>query len=449
MLLFPIETSNRELIPKLYLAFKFAEKGYSSYVGQKGQIHSAIKHLKSPVYFDKGYHKGHSEKVFERVKKNKGFIISLDEENGIDYEAHDGKTASSGESCTFPTLDYRFTETALSYFDLIFLWGRPQYKYLENLRNNFNTEKAFYTCHPRFDLLKRKFQKLYDPAVDSLKSKYGNFILFNMAFGFGNNVLGEDFVVKNYGNRVNNIRELVEYQKEQIKYYFKLIKLLSEKSSLNIIVRPHPEEDIDFYKKHLGKMENVKVIHEGPVIPWIIASRFMIHPSCTTAVEASMLGKTSIFFGKNFNRGLIPWIPVEVSKVFSDYETLIEYINGNDKISNNNKNTKILEEYFSFGTNSVENIIKEVHTIVSNSETSIFGFRKFHFWVKSNIKLLTKSFLTKIRIYKTRPLFENKFGSFDKKYIQNLVDKMIEEGMINKNIKVSFFNREMLKIYSK
>jgi hypothetical protein len=59
----------------------------------------------------------------------------------------------------------------------------------------------------------------------------------------------------------------------------------------NFIVRPHPSENHDAWRKFMEKLPNVKIIHSGAAIPWIMGSEGLIHNGCTTAVEAFVLDK--------------------------------------------------------------------------------------------------------------------------------------------------------------
>ena len=45
-----------------------------------------------------------------------------------------------------------------------------------------------------------------------------------------------------------------------------------------------------------GGLKNVHVISEGSVIPWLIASKFVIHNGCTTAIESFLLEKHVISY---------------------------------------------------------------------------------------------------------------------------------------------------------
>ena len=61
---------------------------------------------------------------------------------------------------------------------------------------------------------------------------------------------------------------------------------------LNFIYRPHPSEDHDYYKVIFKGVKNINVEHDGNVIPWILACKLLLHDGCTTAIEATLAGKT-------------------------------------------------------------------------------------------------------------------------------------------------------------
>jgi hypothetical protein len=57
-----------------------------------------------------------------------------------------------------------------------------------------------------------------------------------------------------------------------------------------VILRPHPAEKIDAWEAAYRGVSNVKVIHEGGHMPWILASDILIHTGCTTGLEAQIAG---------------------------------------------------------------------------------------------------------------------------------------------------------------
>ena len=59
---------------------------------------------------------------------------------------------------------------------------------------------------------------------------------------------------------------------------------------LAIVVRPHPTEDPKVYHDIADRCRRVKVTNGGNVIPWLMAARALVHNSCTTGVEAYIMG---------------------------------------------------------------------------------------------------------------------------------------------------------------
>jgi hypothetical protein len=55
---------------------------------------------------------------------------------------------------------------------------------------------------------------------------------------------------------------------------------------LNFVIRPHPSENVNYYKSIFEASKNVHVVHEGSVGPWLLAGKALIHDGCTTAIES-------------------------------------------------------------------------------------------------------------------------------------------------------------------
>jgi hypothetical protein len=63
-----------------------------------------------------------------------------------------------------------------------------------------------------------------------------------------------------------------------------------------IIVRPHPTESQEIYHDIAARCKRVKVTNEGNVIPWLLATRALVHNSCTTGVEAYIMRVPAISY---------------------------------------------------------------------------------------------------------------------------------------------------------
>lgn len=358
-ILLPIETSVRELTYKIALAVMFADQGHKSYFGSKAIIRSLFKRVSPFIFFDKGYHENVSEDlIYKPVIENKGLLLSMDEEGGMDVE-------------DFHTLNRRYPEKIFDYFNYIFIWGKVQNQFLSDNRKNYSSEKFIVSGHPRFELLKPRYRNLYNTDVHRINKKWKKYVLINCNYKYANHIRGEDFLHKNYGHRIKLIDERIKYDKIKYQHMLSLIKRIAEKKTVQLVIRPHPEEDANTYKQLFNNYKHVHVTNKLSVIPWIIGCEAMIHSDCSTAVEAALLGKHPIAFNPVIdNRFSIP-APIEVSENFDDIESLVNHLEG---ISNRNKTMKgkkIFEDYLSYSKNPFDIInhkVTELSKITINTE---------------------------------------------------------------------------------
>jgi hypothetical protein len=66
-------------------------------------------------------------------------------------------------------------------------------------------------------------------------------------------------------------------------------------------VRPHPTENQEVYKNIAARCKRVHVTNEGNVVPWLLASKAVIHNGCTTGVEAYMMGVPAVSYRAKIN----------------------------------------------------------------------------------------------------------------------------------------------------
>jgi surface carbohydrate biosynthesis protein len=392
-ILIPIETISRELDYKVYLAMLLSTKGFQVLVGKKQSIYRLFDKYSDYIYLDKGYHQDVSDVIYNKIKANNGIILNLDEEGAVDFPNNS-------------TLLNRYSLKMLKVVDKVFLWGKSQ-KEMINTKHGELTN-LLVTGHPRFLLLKNKFFGLYNDDVASLKNTYGDFILVNTNFGFGNNIKGDELVEKNYGSRFKNITKIISEDKLKLKAIIKLIDRLSNKNK--IIVRPHPEENIETYYKIYNKNSNVKILRENSSIPWIMACSKCIHIDCTTGIEAAIIGKRVIsYVPDNIDRELLTKLPLEVSEVFSSIQKVVTSISKNEKIKTNKH--KALSNHFSINSD-VENLVDEI--ILFKEKTNAYSF-----FLKNSLAeliYLLKNLLRKFYLlFYTNPLEKSKLKNYNLK----------------------------------
>ena len=189
-ILIPLETSSRELIYKIFLCNILSDKNFECYLGKKADILKLSKKLKSFIYLDKGFHKGVSEKLYDTIRLNSGYIINLDEEGAVAFP--DGSP-----------LHLRYSKDALINYNKTFFWGSEQLNFVKDNIPIHNESLA--TGHPRFQMLKPNYKYLYEDEVSNIESEFNEFILVNTNFARGNNIRGVEAARKNYIGRYKNI----------------------------------------------------------------------------------------------------------------------------------------------------------------------------------------------------------------------------------------------------
>ena len=158
--------------------------------------------------------------------------------------------------------------------------------------------------NPRLDLYRKELIGLYKDRTNRIKQNYGNFILMPSNFSIKDESHFDTVLNKliNLG-RIKNEEdkkyylERFEYQKKILSSFVKIAKKLSVSlMDRKIIVRPHPSENINEWKRLLVNHSNIMVVYNENVAPWILASDMVIHSSCTTGLEAFLLGKPVISY---------------------------------------------------------------------------------------------------------------------------------------------------------
>jgi surface carbohydrate biosynthesis protein len=194
---------------------------------------------------------------------------------------------------------------AVTETDDIFLSGAHN---AEAFAANFGLDDDHVTqaCNPRWDLMRPELRSIYDRDVADIKRRYGEFILINSNLGFTNTEKGDvDEIIRNLvkAGKIDlsdprQVKHLEEGRRMEEANRAALLELLprlrQQFPDVKIILRPHPSERMDRWQEWVGHIPNLDIVREGPAIPWIIASRLLIHTNCTTGVEAIALDRPAL-----------------------------------------------------------------------------------------------------------------------------------------------------------
>jgi surface carbohydrate biosynthesis protein len=166
------------------------------------------------------------------------------------------------------------------------------------------------TGNPRGDLLRPELRALHEAEARAIRAELGDFVLVNTNFGGVNAFYPQlNFLrpaspgeAPAFGTAsVGMTREFAEgksaHKAALFESFQKLVPALADAfPALTVVVRPHPSERREVYAAIASRHPRVQVRHESGVVPWLLASRALVHNGCTTAVEAYALGVPALAF---------------------------------------------------------------------------------------------------------------------------------------------------------
>lgn len=456
-ILFPIETSTRELDYKLLLAGMFVNKDKNIYIGQHDYLYSISKYMTGGLYLGKNmFLKKPDGNWINRHSefKNRGFsMVHLDEEGAVYWGEETEWKRRLSRRLNFNLIDDDFMCT----------WGNFQKSYYQDVIKD-NDKKIITTGQPRFELLRKKYNTFFNDEVKEIKKKYGDFILVPTAFQWFNNALGNADTFSQRSQMGYDVTDDVSrkryigswnYSGKNFSDYVKMVTHISIKfPSINIILRPHPSEDIDFYNHAFSGVKNVHVVREKSVIPWILSCKLLIADSCTTTIEGYIAGTPVIIFQPNDDQEHDMFLPSLVGikcKTLDDVISNVELILSGviQKIPNPAENKRALGLLNNL--NDTEDAFENVLSVLLNVENKGLDlpnkfnkiwfniYRAKHKFLDSLKRTVRFLFKEKHRAYIAN---KNTFPGFNKNEISKKIRKI--EEITNKKINYKFVNKNLI-----
>ena len=353
-LILPVENQVRELDAKLLLACLAAQEGHRSLIGWKNLIDFRLGRLPPSIYFAKSITDRNMKML--RIKRKLGhYVIAWDEEAVVHYP---------------PEIYYvrRIGANALKLIDLLVAWGEDNRELLEGYPEFSEHEKIRVLGNPRADLLRPEMSVFFKDQVEALRQAHGQFILINTNFGSingytdGLNLLRRD-PQKNgewvpgrgsVGMPLEYATGLFHYRTKVFDAFKEMVpRLAAAFPGRKIILRPHPAENHAQWREHLSGLENVEVLGDGNVVPWLLACHCLVQNGCTTAVEGYLLGTKIVSF-----------VPIEDER----YEFALPNKLGR-RVSDTAEVIKTIEQGFDDG----DDRSKEKHDLVTRFICSLEG----------------------------------------------------------------------------
>jgi surface carbohydrate biosynthesis protein len=301
-LIIPVENQVRELDPKLLLACIAVQRGFSVIIGSHREVDFRIASFPRSLYLNKSM-TARNLKMFRIMQEIGHEILTWDEEALVHLPAE-----------TY--YSRRLDPDAIRYNSHLFAWGENNAELWRQYPHLPKDMPIHVTGNPRDDLLRPELRPFYQTEVVNLQKTYGNFILVNTNFNHVNAYFpaqnlfrpaSKDGDTLEFGKAaVGMQREYAEGLRDHKQSIFDAFKemipqLEKRLPDHNIIVRPHPTENQEAYKNIAARCKRVHVTNEGNVVPWLLASKAVIHNGCTTGVEAYMMSVPAVSYRAKVN----------------------------------------------------------------------------------------------------------------------------------------------------
>ncbi len=422
-LLIPVESQVRELDGKILLACTAAEKGYRAIIGSRAYIHYYSSRTRNAIYIAKSMRR-FSDRMFGILHDLGHRIVAWDEEALV----------------RLPDNEYylhRLSPNNFKHIDHLFAWGESNATVLKQYPG-YQGQPIHLFGNPRVDIIRPELREYFRPEVDKITQQYGDFLLINTNFGQVNHFINtqgkkEASRDKNFDAKFRNnyMSNRFSHKQKLFDYFKELIPSLSKQfPNINFIVRPHPSENLGSWRDLLSENNNVHVVNNGNVIPWIIASSGLISNGCTTSIEASILEKPTLGYYPISNLETDDALPKALCDVCTTdqqlYSLIDSIVSGTYKTSI--KKDVILSQHISniSGSFSTDQIIDTLHySYASNifKEISLVSRVKgiLHNEARTFVKHLNS---TRKSHRNSNEYHKHRFPGIDKNYLLNRVKRL-------------------------
>jgi surface carbohydrate biosynthesis protein len=319
---FLIEETSRELSSRLLMTQFACELGYPVVILPQWLMWENLSTLPRGIILFKGNSAIQTQNM--SVAKSAGHLVA-----SIEEEAFGIADADELSRC--------FDRDAGLYCDLFLFQGARNKNAAEKHLVRIN--KSAITGNPRADFLRPPLTDQIDSEARSIERRYGPFLLINTNFAAAN---ARDLDAYSYfsicaraGWVDRDSPEDVEawfldalrYEKASLRTISALVRgLVSENFPWNIVIRPHPAEKFETWARNFDMLPQTHVLREGDHMAWTKAASLLVHPSCTTGMEAYLMGTpAACVVPNNATRGRV-MISSMINPKFSTVGDLHEFV---------------------------------------------------------------------------------------------------------------------------
>lgn len=284
-----IEETGRELRSRLLLALHAARAGYSSVLAPQWLVWETLGEIPRGLLIFKGNSTVQARNMANA--KAAGHLVATIEEEALGL-------------CDAAQIARCYDPSVAELCDLFLLQGPFQRDCLAPL---LGTPGRLRVCgNPRIDLLSSRFDARNSQEATGIKDTLGDFLLINTNFSTVNPrdldacaVLETCLNAGWYDPKIPEDIEIffseAEREKADLENLINLVHVLIEEGFRHpIVIRPHPAENLEIWERAFAAHANVHIQPGGDLTAWISAATLLLHTSCTTGMEAFVLGTPAI-----------------------------------------------------------------------------------------------------------------------------------------------------------
>ena len=310
--------------------------------------------------------------LIEKIKRQGNHFVCIDEEGIVQREEAFRSKVMYDDRC-------------LEVIDRLFLLNQRQKELLLSY-NSVDANKLSVTGYPRLEFLKLLRDTNDNKIVLSLKKKYKRFIFLPTSFAYSNPIQGHFGLSYNFNNTVQNltperqelfngIKAIANYMQKE---YENLIQQISDAfPHINIVLRPHPSEDSNYWIKKFKHRENIIVDYQYPAFYYIKASELVIQYGSTIGIESNVLGKACLQYDPELPKEIEPYTVKETQLYVTSFNSTTSVITQIDNIVNNNEKP-VFDSRYKVPRKAAEQIVD----ILNKRFSDLSKMKKIHFPVQ-------------------------------------------------------------------
>jgi surface carbohydrate biosynthesis protein len=314
ILYLPVETKARELLGKVLLASKAAERGWQVLLGPRFRVDEAVRGGAPGVYITASLPNTKANRL-QKYRDLNHKVANLCEESVVYPDGYDYCQRKLGSR-------------ALSAVDLVFALGSRNERDIREQRPE-SAGKLVITGNPRFDTLLPDLRDIYRPDAERIHERFGQFLLVNTNFGRINPFKKGADTVGQMASRgvIDNehlakLRAISKYKIRQMTLLREmLVWIAAEGIFERVVVRPHPTENHDDWREWAAPF-GIEVRFEGSANNWMLAADCILHTGCTTGIEGLLL-----------DRPIASFIPEPGAAVLNQSDEISAHVSGYDEFA--------------------------------------------------------------------------------------------------------------------